>query len=91
MARDGSKDAGCCRRRGGRIVATHMLTRTYDIGEGGRWHRQLDDFTEDVAVVCLGCRQEPEGRFEVEDGAFVFLPAAGQGQNAESRGGGAPQ
>jgi hypothetical protein len=91
MAGDVSNDAGCCRRCGGRIVATHMLTRTYDVGEDGRWRRKLDDFTEDVVVVCLGCGQEPEGRYEADDGAFAFLPVAGAGESAESSGGGMPQ
>lgn len=77
--KDGSAshtDLGRCASCGGRIAATHMLTKTYQIDERGRWRRRLDDFIEDVVVVCAGCGAEPEGRFDAGDGEFVFVPAS---------------
>lgn len=57
------------------ITATHMLTKTYRIDDRGQWHRRLDDFIEDVVVVCAACGDEPMGRFEANDGTFTFVPA----------------
>ncbi len=51
-----------------------MLTKTYHIDEDGRWRRQLDDFAEDVVVVCATCGDEPRGRFEADNGTFTFVP-----------------
>ena len=70
------EDLGRCACCGGRIAATHMLTKTYQIDERGRWRRRLDDFVEDVVVVCAGCGVEPEGQFDAGDGEFVFVPAS---------------
>ena len=74
---------GRCRRCGGKVVATHMLTRTYDVGEDGRWRRQLDEFLEDVVVVCATCGNEPDGRFEADASGFAFVPANGPGGNTD--------
>jgi hypothetical protein len=70
-----TRDLGRCQRCGGRIAATHMLTKSYDVNESGRWHRQLGDFVEDVVVVCADCGAEPEGTFDATDGEFAFIPA----------------
>ena len=78
---DGSgvqEDLGRCVRCGGRIAAAHMLTKTYKIDERGRWLRRLDDFIEDVVVVCVDCGVEPEGKFAVRDGEFTFSPSEGK-------------
>ena len=48
-------DLGRCRLCGGRIAATHMLTRTYEVDRAGRWERKIDEFVEDVVVVCKSC------------------------------------
>lgn len=69
-------DRGRCGRCGGRIAATHMLTRTYELDDQGRWRRRLADFVEDVVVVCSGCGEEPDGRFESDDNMFAFVPTA---------------
>lgn len=60
-----------------------MLTRTYDIGEDGHWRRELDDFLEDVVVVCATCGKEPNGRFEADESGFAFVPADGSGENTD--------
>jgi hypothetical protein len=70
-----STDLGICSRCGGRIAATHMLTKTYEVDAAGRWRRILDDFAEDVVVVCAACGVEPEGSFDAGDGEFIFVPA----------------
>jgi hypothetical protein len=67
-------DLGRCRLCGGRIAATHMLTRTYEVDGAGHWERRIDEFVEDVVVVCKACGQEPEGRFEADDRGFTFVP-----------------
>ena len=67
-------DLGRCRLCGGRIAATHMLTRTYEVDLAGRWERRIDEFVEDVVVVCKSCGHEPDGRFEADDGGFSFVP-----------------
>ena len=69
------EDAGRCERCGGRIAATHMLTRTYTLDARGRWRRQLHEFSEDVVVVCTRCGAEPDGTFDACDGEFAFIPA----------------
>jgi hypothetical protein len=69
------RDRGRCESCGGRIAATHMLTKTYEVSEDGRWQRRLGDFVEDVVVVCAACGEEPQGRFEADDGEFAFIPA----------------
>jgi hypothetical protein len=50
-----------------------MLTRSYPVDETGHWRRCIDDFVEDVVIVCAACGIEPEGRFEAhgEDCALV--------------------
>ncbi len=62
-----------------------MLTRKYEVDERGRWQRRLDEFVEDVVVVCAGCGEEPEGRYEAHDGTFAFVPLNYDTQ--ETRGG----
>jgi hypothetical protein len=67
-------DLGRCGACGGRIAATHMLTGTYEVDEHGRWQRRLDEFVEDVVVVCTICGEEPVGRFDADAGMFAFVP-----------------
>ncbi|HXK34842.1 MAG TPA: hypothetical protein VNM91_12610 [Dehalococcoidia bacterium] len=67
-------DLGRCRHCGGRITATHMLTHMYELDERGSWRRHLDEFWEDVIVVCSRCNRPASGTFEVRDGEFRFLP-----------------
>jgi hypothetical protein len=62
-----------------------MLTKTYQVDRQGRWQRRLGDFTEDVVLVCSGCGAEPQGRFEVADGRFAFVPL--DGANSSENGG----
>lgn len=75
MRRDGTDDYGRCRRCGGQVAATHMLTKTYPLDASGRWQRRFDDFVEDVVVVCAACGAEPEGAFAGDGASFAFVPA----------------
>ena len=61
-----------------------MLMKTYTVDEDGRWRRQLDDFIEDVVVVCPMCGNEPAGHFEADGGTFAFVPANSSGKNMDS-------
>jgi hypothetical protein len=67
-------DLGRCVGCGGRVAATHMLTKSYPVDEGGHWRRRIDEFVEDVVVVCAACGAEPEGRLEQRGDEFVFVP-----------------
>lgn len=60
-----------------------MLMKTYAVDEDGRWRRQLDDFIEDVVVVCPMCGNEPAGHFEADGGTFAFVPTDGCGENLD--------
>lgn len=66
---------GTCRRCGGQITATHMLTRMYAVSADGRWQRRLDEFDEDVVVVCSRCNDQPAGELGADEEAFWFEPA----------------
>ena len=76
-----SNDLGGCRRCGGRLTATHMLTKTYRVDEAGHWRRRLDDFIEDVVVVCAACGDEPRGQFQACAGTFTFVPESARNEN----------
>jgi hypothetical protein len=52
-----------------------MLTRSYSVDEAGHWRRRLDEFVEDVVIVCAACGAEPEGRIEAHGEECVFVPA----------------
>ena len=58
-----------------------MLTKTYRVDEGGQWRRRLDDFIEDVVVVCAACGDEPNGCFETDGGTFTFVPESTRNEN----------
>jgi len=73
-----TRDAGRCEACGGRITATHMLTKSYPVDACGRWQRRIGDFVEDVVVVCSACGTEPEGCVEAHGEAFSFTPAGGE-------------
>ncbi len=60
-----------------------MLMKTYAIDEDGRWRRQLDDFVEDVVLVCPVCGSEPAGHFEGDGCTFAFVPASSSGENLD--------
>ena len=75
MMRTGT-DIGRCTSCGGRVAATHMLTKTYRLDAAGAWQRRFDDFVEDVVVVCAGRGIEPEGSFQGDGTSFMFVPAA---------------
>ena len=68
-------DLGKCRRCGGQITATHMLTRMYEVGADGHWTRSLDEFDEDIVVVCSRCNDQPAGELDARDEGFRFVPA----------------
>jgi hypothetical protein len=68
-------DIGRCEGCGGRITATHMLTRSYPVDESGHWRRCIDEFAEDVVIVCAACGAEPEGKFEGQGEECAFVPA----------------
>jgi hypothetical protein len=51
-----------------------MLTKTYLLDAAGRWQRSIDDFVEDVVVVCAACGAEPEGTFGGDGTSFSFVP-----------------
>jgi hypothetical protein len=73
MTRTGT-DLGRCTGCGGRIAATHMLTKTYPLDTAGCWQRRFADFTEDVVVVCVDCGVEPAGGFGGDGTSFAFVP-----------------
>ena len=77
MTLEGTDDFGRCRGCGGRIAATHMLTKTYPLDGSGRWQRRFGDFVEDVVVVCADCGAEPAGDFAGDGTTFAFVPDRG--------------
>jgi hypothetical protein len=70
-------DPGRCAGCGGRVTATHMLTKSYPIDETGHWRRCLGEFVEDVVIVCTACGAEPDGRLEARGEEFAFMPRRG--------------
>ncbi len=74
MTHEDTDDFGRCYRCGGRVAATHMLTKTYPLDASGRWERRFDDFVEDVVVVCANCGTEPDGGFAGDGTLFAFVP-----------------
>ena len=67
-------DLGRCAGCGGRVTATHMLTRSYRVDETGHWRRRIDEFVEDVVIVCSACGAEPNGRCDAHGEEFAFVP-----------------
>lgn len=57
-------------------MAAHMLTKSYEIDEAGRWNRSLADFVEDVVIVCRQCGRQQEGRIDEIGSSFVFVRSA---------------
>jgi hypothetical protein len=53
-----------------------MLTKSYELDARGRWDRRLDDFVEDLVLVCAACGAEPEGDLAAQEGRFEFSPNA---------------
>jgi hypothetical protein len=51
-----------------------MLTRSYPVDERGRWRRSVEDFVEDIVIVCAACGAEPQGRVHVHDEYCAFVP-----------------